>query len=61
MFQCHVCGQGPRDGVSTYRQNEKGQPGVFACIAHTQKSPDELVAKIVAQIERKGIDKGELH
>lgn len=31
---CAVCDKGPSDGVSVYRMNAKGQPGLWACNEH---------------------------
>lgn len=31
---CAVCGKGPPDGVSVFRMNEKGGPGLWACNEH---------------------------
>ena len=61
MFRCHVCGQGPEEGVSTYRQNEKGQPGIFACMTHTRVDVDPVVERLVAAIEKKDLPPEKVH
>jgi hypothetical protein len=33
-MNCNVCGKGPADGVSVFRVNEKGVPGIWACEKH---------------------------
>lgn len=50
MIKCHVCGQGPEDGVSVFRQNAKGEPGVFACDKHS-KPTDPATLRVVSAIE----------
>lgn len=56
-MKCHVCGLGPANGVTVYRQNETGVPGVWACLIHSecQVAPD--VAEIVTIIERDNRDR----
>ena len=49
-FGCHVCGKHPRDGHSTFRQNEKGVPGIYACDEH-DKRRDAVTHEAVASIE----------
>jgi len=48
---CHVCGRGPEGGFSVFRQNEKGQPAIWACIEHYDRALDPTVASIVRAIE----------
>jgi len=31
---CEICGKGPVDGVTMWRVNEKGVPGIWRCRAH---------------------------
>lgn len=33
-IQCRVCGVGLRDGAALWRENEKGQPGIWSCAKH---------------------------
>lgn len=47
---CHVCGKHPGMGVSVFRQNAKGQPGVWACEEH-DKRQDAITHDTVAKIE----------
>lgn len=48
MFECLTCGKGPSNGVSVYRQNPKGETGVWACIDHAQPNPEieEMVQEV---------------
>jgi hypothetical protein len=52
--QCIFCRKGPADGVSLFRINAKGQPGVWACRPHMKRTdatiPEE-VGDIVSIIE----------
>ncbi len=54
---CEVCGDGPKQGITLYRQNEKGVPGIWRCIIHTQQPVDPIVGNIVTVIERDNRDK----
>ena len=47
---CHICGKHPGMGVTVYRQNAKGGPGVFACDEHDQRR-DAETHRVVAEIE----------
>ncbi len=40
MFECEVCKRGPADGVTTFRVNQKGEPGVFRCSGHAAPATD---------------------
>lgn len=33
-MKCAVCDKGPMQGVSIFRMNAKGQPGLWACNEH---------------------------
>jgi len=48
-MKCHVCGKSPSSGTTLYRQNPKGQEGVWACAAHSKPVDDKLV-RIVAHL-----------
>lgn len=48
--KCHICGRGIFDGISVYRQNEKGQPAIWACLEHSKPLDPDLVRSI-AQAE----------
>lgn len=50
-MKCEWCGKGLQDGVSLFRVNEKGVPGIWRCEADLDRRPDEQVAQIVAAIE----------
>lgn len=56
MSTCAVCHRGPVEGVSIFRMNATGQPGLWACNDHKDhfdgRVPDE-VAEIVRAIEGK--------
>jgi hypothetical protein len=52
MAKCYVCGAGPEDGTTVYRQNEKGQVGIWACGKHRRDTPDPVVEEIVQIIEQ---------
>lgn len=49
-FRCYVCDKGPMDGITVYRQNEKGRPAICACEEHDRRADPELKL-IVAEIE----------
>jgi hypothetical protein len=49
-MKCHICGKPPSDGTNLFRQNAKGQVGVWACAPHSKPVDDELV-RIVANIQ----------
>lgn len=50
-MKCHVCGKTPQEGTNLYRQNAKGEKGVWACAAHSKPVDDKLV-NIVAQLQK---------
>lgn len=52
MTTCMICGKGPLDGTSLYRQNPKGEAGIWACMAHSQQPAAPEVNKLVAVVER---------
>jgi hypothetical protein len=49
--KCEVCGKGLADGVSLFRQNATGQPGVWRCEVDNQAPVDEGVALVTAIVE----------
>mgnify|MGYP001559038871 CR=1 FL=1 len=53
-MKCFICELSPRDGISLYRQNSKGQPGLWACREHTVVPTPAIVQEIVSIIERAG-------
>lgn len=53
MSKCEVCGLGPpEDVIAVYRQNPKGQKGVWRCERHNQAPIDPDVREIVQIIEK---------
>jgi hypothetical protein len=50
-MKCMVCGKGMADGVSLFRQNPKGEAGIWACRAHRRDVPDPTVERIVNAVE----------
>lgn len=50
-MKCEICGKGISDGTSLYRQNEKGQPGVWRCRVHVTAPVDPIVEEVVEAIE----------
>lgn len=55
MFECAVCGRGPSDGITVYRMNAKGEPGLWACNEHKDhfdgRIPDDVLG-ITPAIEK---------
>lgn len=49
-MRCKVCNKGPMDGVTVFRQNKKGEPGVWACEEHS-KPIDPALYRDVAAVE----------
>lgn len=54
-MKCFVCGKAPWDGFNLYRQNAKGETGIWACAAHSKPVEDDLV-HIVAQLQKANND-----
>lgn len=55
-YVCLFCRKGPSDGVSIFRINAKGQPGVWACREHkkmTDAPRDDALDNIVRVLEPK--------
>jgi len=52
-IRCHVCGEGPQDGITVYRQNEKGMPAIWACVLHRKAPVDPGTQEIVDILEEK--------
>ena len=46
---CLFCHKGPMHGVTVYRVNAKGQPGVWACAKHI-KQTDAIIPEDVKTI-----------
>ncbi len=51
-MKCMICGCGMAEGVSLFRQNDKWQPGIWACQQHRQEPVAQEVDALVAVIER---------
>lgn len=54
-MKCLFCNLGPADGVSVFRVNAKGRPGVWACAADLHKTDariDPETRVIVDHIEQ---------
>lgn len=52
-MSCEVCGRTPlEDGVTLWRQNPKGEKGVWRCTVCNKKPQDPEVEDIVNIIER---------
>ncbi len=49
--KCQVCGLTLALGATLLRQNAKGEPGVWACEAHSKPAPND-VAQVVAEIQQ---------
>ena len=57
-MKCIVCDKGPMNGITVYRLNKKGVPGVWACKEHVVNSDrqplDPELVEQVAVLERLG-------
>jgi hypothetical protein len=46
-IRCEICNQGPAQGVTVYRANAKGQPGIWRCAPHRDNpTPPDLQAVV---------------
>lgn len=50
-MKCEICGRGPAEGVSIFRQNAYGEPGIWRCKACNEQPIDPEVKEIVEIIE----------
>lgn len=50
-MRCYECGKGMAEGVSLFRQNPKGEAGIWACEQHSEPIDEEVlkVSKIIEQ------------
>ena len=48
-IRCAVCGQGPPE-IAVYRMNEKGVPGIWACLRHSDESRIDSTVKEITQL-----------
>lgn len=51
MIGCVVCKLGPEQGVSLFRINEKGVPGLYACRKHVHQTDAHLDAETVRLVD----------
>ena len=54
MMQCVICKKGPAEGVTVFRINAKGKPGLWACAKHrsqTDAPVDPELDNLVAVLE----------
>lgn len=51
-MKCQTCNKGFRDGVGLFRQNAKGEAGVWACAEHRKAPVDAEVQEIVTLVEK---------
>jgi hypothetical protein len=50
-MKCEVCDATVFDGATLIRQNPKGEPGVFLCECHNEKSIPPDLADIIAAVQ----------
>lgn len=51
MF-CEICKRKPLDGVSLFRQNKKGEVGIWRCYDCNTKPIDTIVLETVQALEK---------
>jgi len=47
-MRCLFCQKGPAQGVSVFRVNAKGQPGVWACGKHMKRTDASIDPAVLA-------------
>jgi hypothetical protein len=52
QYVCMVCGDDAMIGVPLFRQNAKGEPGIWACKEHSRAPIDPGVEQITSCIAR---------
>lgn len=55
-MKCVICQKGPEQGVTVYRINAKGQPGLWACKKHrsqTDAKPDPALDRLIDVLEKR--------
>lgn len=57
-MKCEVCGLGPEEGTTVYRQNPLGEVGRWRCREHSQAVYDAELARLVDVLEH-GEDKSD--
>lgn len=50
-MKCYICEKAPWEGFNLYRQNPKGEVGIWACAAHSKPVEDALV-RLVASMQK---------
>lgn len=50
-MRCMICNKGMNDGVTLFRQNPKGEEGIWACREHRFEPVAKEVEDIVDAIE----------
>lgn len=50
-MKCYKCEKTPTQGFNLYRQNQKGEVGVWACAEHSKPVDDDLV-NVVGAIQK---------
>lgn len=50
-MKCEICGKGPQDGVTVFRQNPKGEKGIWHCAEHNAAKVDSEVVAVVEVLE----------
>ena len=52
-MKCEICGKSPSNGTTAlFRQNAKGEIGIWRCEEHNRKQADHEVAQLVAELQR---------
>ena len=51
LIRCEVCSFGPAEGVTVFRHNKKGVPGIWRCRAHVVSPPLAAVEEITDILE----------
>ena len=53
-MKCEICGEGPSQGVTVYRQNPLGEVGRWRCEDHNSADVDRGVQELVDTIVQRG-------
>jgi hypothetical protein len=56
-MRCEICNQGPAQGVTVYRANAKGQPGIWRCGPHRDEPTDPQTQELVDILEEWNTDR----
>lgn len=49
-MKCCICNKGPAEGISIFRINAKGVPGIWACKSHIKNTDAPPIAPEVDEI-----------